>query len=203
MTVLVGIAGGSGSGKSTLADNIARALPGRVLVIAHDAYYLDRGDLPPDERERINFDEPAALDNDALAADLLALKSGRPVQRPEYDFATHTRAKQPHRLEPCPVVVAEGALLLAIPELCGLFDLRIFVDTPGDIRLLRRIQRDVLERGRSLQSIQDQYLRSVRPMHERYVAPSQARAHIVVPEGGQNQECIQDIVARLTRLLRG
>jgi uridine kinase len=203
MPVLVGIAGGSGSGKSTLARNIADALPGQVLVIAHDAYYLDRSDLPPAEREQINFDEPAALDNRALLADLQALKGGRAIEQPHYDFATHSRTQPPLRLQPHPVVLVEGALLLAVPELRAVFDLRVFVDTPDDIRLLRRIRRDVVERGRSLQSIEQQYLASVRPMHERYVAPSLAHAEVVVPEGGHNHASIQEIVARVTELLRG
>jgi uridine kinase len=198
--VLVGIAGGSGSGKSTLAHNLVRALPGQVLVIAHDAYYLDRSDLPFAERERINFDEPAALDNQALLADLLALKGGHAIERPQYDFATHSRSQPPLHVRPHPVVVVEGALLLAVPELRELFDLRVFVDTPDDIRLLRRIRRDIGERGRSLESIEEQYLASVRPMHERYVAPSVAYADVVVPEGGHNRAFIQEIVARLNKL---
>lgn len=203
MAVLVGIAGGSGSGKSTLAHNIAQALPGRALVIAHDAYYLDRSALPLVEREQINFDEPAALDNQALLADLVSLKNGRAIKQPQYDFATHSRIRPPLHVPPHPVVIVEGALLLAVAELREVFDLRVFVDTPDDIRLLRRIRRDIGERGRSLESIEQQYIASVRPMHERYVGPTLAFADVVVPEGGYDQTSIQEIVARLIELLRG
>jgi uridine kinase len=202
-TVLVGIAGGTGSGKTTLARKIVAALPpGRALLLQHDDYYRDRSHLTPAERERINFDEPGALENDRLAADLRALKSGCAVEAPQYDFASHTRRPQPRRLEPCPVVVVEGILLFAVPLLRERFDLRIFVDTPDDVRLMRRIKRDLLERGRDIESIEAQYFGSVKAMHDLHVAPCRAHAHVLVPESADNLHALDVFVeALLARIL--
>jgi uridine kinase len=200
--LLLGIAGGTGSGKTTLAQAILRALPeGRAALIQHDWYYLDRSHLTPEQRASINFDEPSALDNASLVDDLCALKGGRAVACPRYDFATHTRTGKTETIEPRPVVIVEGILLYAVPEVRDLFDLRLFVDTDDDIRLLRRIRRDMEERGRDLASIDAQYRLSVRPMHEVHVAPSRRHAHLIVPEGGDNAPALDAIVGRLLYLI--
>ncbi len=201
--MVIGIAGGTGSGKTTIARRIVGALPpGRAAHLQHDWYYLDRSHLTPEERDRINFDEPAALDNALLAAQLRGLKAGEPVDCPQYDFASHTRAKAVRRVEPAPIVVVEGILLFAVEELREAFDLRLFVDTDDDIRLMRRIKRDIVERGRDIASIQSQYYDTVRPMHRLHVAPTKQHAHLIVPEGGDNDQAIDTIVGRLLYLLR-
>lgn len=200
--VLIGIAGGTGSGKTTVASKIVEQLPpGRALLIQHDSYYRDRSHLSAAERERINFDEPDALENDRLAADLRLLRSGQPIACPIYDFATHTRRAEVRRLVPHPVVVIEGILLFAVEAVRELFDLRLFVDTPDDVRLLRRIKRDVTERGRDLTSIEAQYLGTVRAMHELHVAPTRRFAHLIIPEGGENAQALDVIVGRLLQPL--
>jgi uridine kinase len=200
--LVIGIAGGTGSGKTTVAAKIAAALPpDGVCVIQHDGYYLDRSHLPEEARALVNFDEPDALDNAALASDLLMLKSGRPVVCPRYDFATHTRGPEGRLIEPCPIVIVEGILIFAVPVLRDAFDLRLFVDTDDDIRLLRRIRRDIEERGRDIASIDEQYLRTVRPMHQLHVAPSRRHAHLIIPEGGENEPAVDVIVGRLLHLL--
>jgi uridine kinase len=201
--LLVAVAGGTGSGKTTLTRELAAALGESVVVIEHDWYYLDRSHLEPDERKHVNYDEPGALDNELLIRQLDALRHGSAISAPQYDFSTHTRATVGRDIQPAPVVVVEGILVLAIPALAAAFDLTIFVDTDADIRLLRRIRRDLLERGRSLDSVEEQYVRTVRPMHLLHVAPSRARAHLIVPEGGENAEAIDVIVGRLKYMLLG
>jgi uridine kinase len=197
-SVLIGIAGGTGSGKTTVAEKIVAALPAdQAALIQHDSYYRDRSHLSPAERSRINFDEPDALENDRLVADLEALRAGRPVEVPVYDFATHTRRTEVRPVEPRPVIVVEGILLFAVPALRETFDLRLFVDTPDDVRLLRRIRRDLNERGRDLDAVEAQYLSTVRAMHERHVAPTRAHAHLIIPEGGDNAQALDVIVGRL------
>jgi uridine kinase len=200
--ILIGIAGGTGSGKTTVARKIVEALPpGRAALVQHDWYYLDRSHLPLEARCLVNFDEPGALDNAQLAADLRALKAGTAIECPSYDFATHTRQATRRRLEPRSVVVVEGILLFAVAELRDVFDLRLFVDTDDDIRLLRRIRRDIEDRGRDIASVERQYCESVRPMHERYVTPSRRHAHLIIPEGGENAPALEVIVGRLLHVL--
>jgi uridine kinase len=202
--IAIGIAGGTGSGKTTVARKIVEALPkGRAVLVQHDWYYLDRSHLSAEARSGINFDEPAALDNGQLASDLRALKAGTAVDCPSYDFATHTRRKDSVRVEPRSVVVVEGILLFAVPELREVFDLRLFVDTDDDIRLLRRIRRDVEDRGRDIASIERQYCDSVRPMHQLHVEPSRRHAHLIIPEGGENAPALEVIVGRLLHVLGG
>jgi uridine kinase len=200
-TALIGIAGGTGSGKTTVAEKIVEALPGQALMVQQDAYYRDRAHLTPAERARINFDEPAAIDNELLAAQLRQLRAGRPVDAPLYDFATHTRRRETRRLDPCAIVVVEGILLFAVEEVRELFDLRLFVDTPDDVRLLRRIRRDLVDRGRDIDTIAEQYLSSVRAMHELHVAPTKRHAHLIIPEGGENSQALEVIVGRMLHLL--
>jgi uridine kinase len=200
--VLIGIAGGTGSGKTTVARKIVEQLPvGHALLIEQDSYYRDRSGIPPAERERINFDEPDALENERLAEDLRGLRAGQTVTCPIYDFATHTRRPEVRTVRPHPVIVVEGILLFAVAAVRDLFDLRLFVDTPDDVRLLRRIKRDLLERGRDLASIEAQYLGTVRLMHDLHVAPTRRFAHLVIPEGGENAPALDVIVGRLLQPL--
>jgi uridine kinase len=199
--LLIGIAGGTGSGKTTLARCLVSELGSDVTVLEHDWYYRDRSALPPHERESVNYDEPAALDNALLVQHLGELRSGRAVACPQYDFAPHTRTTLTRAVQPSRIVAVEGILLFAIPELREAFDLRIFVDTDDDIRLMRRIQRDLVERQRDVDSVQSQYFGSVRPMHLLHVAPSKRHAHLIVPEGGENAQALDVIIGRLKFLL--
>jgi uridine kinase len=213
--LILGIAGGTGSGKTTVARKIASAVNegrgvddpasgrGRAVVIQHDWYYLDRSHLTPEARALINFDEPAALDNARLAADLATLKSGRAASCPRYDFATHTRLVREERVEPHSIVIVEGILIFAVAALREAFDLRLFVDTDDDIRLLRRIRRDVEERGRDVATIELQYLKTVRPMHLLHVEPSRRYAHLIIPEGGENAPALDVVVGKLLHMLAG
>lgn len=201
--LLIGIAGGTGSGKTTLAKRLLSELGGDVAMLEHDWYYRDRSGISQSEREDINYDEPAALDNALLAAHLHELRAGCAVACPQYDFATHTRKVATRAVLPARIVAVEGILLFAIPELCEAFDLRIFVDTDDDIRLMRRISRDIVDRKRDIASIEHQYYSTVRPMHVLHVAPSKRHAHLVVPEGGENAQALDVIVGRLKYLLLG
>jgi uridine kinase len=201
--LLIGIAGGTGSGKTTLAARLREELGSDVAMLEHDWYYRDRASVPQGERERINYDEPEALDNTLLVQHLAELRQGRPIECPQYDFATHTRKALTRPVAPARIVAVEGILLFAIPELCSAFDLRIFVDTDDDIRLMRRITRDLVDRQRDIASIRSQYYGSVRPMHVLHVAPSKRHAHLVVPEGGENVQALDVIVGRLKYLLLG
>jgi uridine kinase len=174
-----------------------------VTVLEHDWYYRDRSGLPVHERENVNYDEPDALDSGLLVGHLAELRGGRAVECPQYDFATHTRRSTTLAVQPSRIVAVEGILLFAIPELRDSFDLRIFVDTDDDIRLMRRIQRDLIERKRDIASIQGQYYGTVRPMHLLHVAPSKRHAHLIVPEGGENAQAIDVIIGGLKYLLLG
>jgi uridine kinase len=202
-SLLVGIAGGSGSGKTTLAQAVAEALPpGQAVVIPHDAYYRDLGHLTFEERVRCNFDEPAALDNQRLAADLNRLRAGQAIARPNYDFATHTRLAQATRVAAAPVVIVEGILVLAIPALGALLDLKVFVATSEPIRLARRIERDMAERGRTHAGAQAQYARQTRPMHDLYVEPSRSHAQVVVSGEISIGQAVQSLTVAIRQLLK-
>ncbi|MCA9564220.1 MAG: uridine kinase [Myxococcales bacterium] len=196
--VVIGIAGGTGSGKTTVARKVAEKMPdGTAILIQHDWYYHDLAHLEPEERAKFNFDQPKALDNDLLVSHLRALRSGEPVQAPQYDFSTHTRKAETLTLKPAEIIVVEGILLFAIPQLRDMFALRLFVDTDDDIRLMRRIKRDIIHRGRDIVSIQRQYYDTVRPMHLAHVGPTKRFAHLVIPEGGENKIAVDVIVGRL------
>ncbi|MCK9464066.1 MAG: uridine kinase [Proteobacteria bacterium] len=196
--MLIGIAGGTGSGKTTVAHTILERLPrGEAALIEHDWYYRDYPELSFEQKSRQNFDEPEALENDLLVAHLKELKAGRAIECPQYDFATHSRKAETRRVAPCRIVVVEGILTFALPALRALFDLRLFVDTDDDIRLMRRIKRDLVKRGRDIGSIQDQYYGTVRPMHRLHVAPSKDHAHLIIPEGGENRAALDVIVGCL------
>ncbi|HWU91481.1 MAG TPA: uridine kinase [Kofleriaceae bacterium] len=200
-TLVVGIAGGTGSGKTTVAAKLAAAMPpGRCVTIEHDAYYRDQGHLPPAERAKINFDHPASLESELLAVHLRELRAGRPVDIPVYDFAMHTRRAETRRIAPARVIIVEGILVFTEPALRELFDIKIFVDTDADIRLIRRIRRDLEQRGRTFQSVRDQYYATVRPMHLEHVEPSKRWADLIVPEGGDNKVALDVMLGQLWRM---
>ncbi len=200
--LFIGIAGGTGSGKSTIARNIAEGLPAASLsVIDHDAYYKDRSDLAFEEREKLNYDHPESLENTLLCAHLDTLRSGVSVEVPQYDFAKHARMTESRRVEPTPVIVVEGILVFADEVVRSRLDVKIFVDTDADIRVFRRIRRDLEQRGRSFQSIRDQYYRTVRPMHLQFVEPSKRWADLIIPEGGNNTVALDMILGKLRHVL--
>ena len=202
--VVVGVAGGTGSGKTTVATEILRrAGTDRISFIQHDAYYKDLSDLPMAQRAMQNFDHPDALDNNLLISHLQELKAGRPIQLPVYDFTTHSRTSRTVMVEPFPVILVEGILIFADEDLRQLMDVRIYVDTDADIRFIRRLQRDIAERGRTMESVIHQYLATVRPMHQEYVEPSKRHANVIIPEGGFNEVAMEMIAARIRALLRG
>jgi uridine kinase len=199
--LVIGIAGGTGSGKTTVASNIVRRLDiDAVTVIQQDAYYRDLSALAPPHRDLLNFDHPDSIENSLFVDHLKALKAGEEVDQPVYDFTRHLRTTETVRVIPRDVVIAEGILLFHFPEARETLDIRIYVDTPPDIRLLRRIRRDIRERGRTLDSVTEQYLRSVRPMHEEFVEPSKRFADVIIPEGGENEIAIDMITARIRYL---
>lgn len=196
--LLIGIAGGTGSGKTTVADNIVRRLAlDAVTVVTMDSYYRDLADLPPPRRDEANFDHPDSIEQDLFVEHLRALKNGVSIEQPVYDFTRHVRTDATVRIEPREVVIAEGILLFHVAEIRDLLDIRIFVDTPSDIRLLRRITRDIRDRGRTLDSVAEQYLRTVRPMHEEFVEPSKRFADVIIPEGGYNEIAIDMVTSRI------
>lgn len=203
-TLIIGIAGGTGSGKTTVAEKIVASLPEPdAALIQHDWYYKDLSGLTFEQRSRVNFDEPSSLDNELLLEHLHALRRGQSVEVPQYDFTSHLRSEQRVSLSARRIIVVEGILLFAVPALRECFDLRIFIDTADDIRLMRRIKRDLLHRNRDIESIQRQYYDTVRPMHNKHVAPSKRHCHLIVPEGGENRHAVDVIVGRLKYFLMG
>jgi len=200
--VVIGVAGGTGSGKTTVAQNILeRAGTERISLLQHDAYYKDLGDLPPAQRAMQNFDHPDALDNDLLVDHLNKLKAGQAVEVPVYDFTAHTRTGQTRTVVPNRVILIEGILIFADPNLRRLMDVKIYVDTDADIRFIRRLERDIAERGRTTDSVIHQYLATVRPMHDEFVEPSKRYADVIIPEGGFNEVAMDMIAARIKSLL--
>jgi uridine kinase len=200
--VIIGIAGGTGSGKTTVAQAIYdRVGSSRIEWISHDSYYRDFEGLSPDERHKINFDHPDSLETELLIRHLDVLGKGSSVEVPLYDFASHRRRTDTQRVEPRRVVIVEGILVLAEPELRKRIDIKLFVDTPADIRFMRRLMRDIQTRGRSLESVVHQYMTTVRPMHEEFVEPSKRYADLIIPEGGENQVALDAIISRVETLL--
>jgi len=196
--LVLGIAGGTGSGKSTVSKKISDALPaGAAVVLDHDAYYRDQRGLPLEDRARTNYDHPDALETELLVAHLAELRAGRGVDMPLYDFVEHLRRRETRRVEPVPVVIVEGILVLADARLREQMDVKIFVDTDADIRVMRRIRRDMEHRGRTFAQVREQYYRTVRPMHLQFVEPSKRFADLIVPEGGENRVAIDLIIGRL------
>jgi uridine kinase len=201
--VVIGVAGGTGSGKTTVAREVLkRAGTDQITLIQHDAYYKDLGDLPCAQRAMQNFDHPDALENELLIVHLKELKAGRPVEVPVYDFTTHTRTPQTQHVEPHRVILMEGILIFADPELRDLMDVKIYVDTDADIRFIRRLERDIAERDRTTESVVRQYLATVRPMHQEFVEPSKRFADVIIPEGGFNEVAMDMIAARIKALLQ-
>ncbi|MCL6610177.1 MAG: uridine kinase [Peptococcaceae bacterium] len=202
MPIIVGIAGGTGSGKTTVARAVAGAFLDRAVVIEQDCFYIDRGNVPFKDRKELNFDHPDSIDVGMMVEILTALKAGGRGRIPQYDFTTHTRKREKVPVGPADVIVVEGILILHYPELRNLFDLKVFVQTDSDIRLIRRIKRDLEERGRTLGAVFSQYIRSVKPMHEMYVEPSKHHADIIIPEGGFNVVGVETIISQVSRMLR-
>jgi len=202
--LIIGIAGGSGSGKSTVARNVAEALSqSSVAFLDMDAYYRNFAHLPMEERKRVNWDHPEAFDTELLVSQVRALCAGRSVDKPVYDFASHTRSARTERVNPADVVVLDGILLFADEDLRSLCDIKVFVDADADIRLVRRLKRDVMKRGRTLEDVIAQYLETVHPMHLQFVEPSKRYADVIVPRGGHNTIAIEMIVAKIQHRLRG
>lgn len=192
--LVIGIAGGSGSGKTTLTNRIASQFAEDVTVITHDNYYKAHDEMSYEERSRLNYDHPNAFDTDLMVEHLKLLKEGKSVECPVYDYTIHNRSKNTMTIVPGKVVIVEGILIFENKELCDQMDIRIFVDTDADLRIIRRIRRDVMERARSLDSVISQYLDTVKPMHEQYVEPSKKNASIIVPEGGHNTVAMEMIL---------
>lgn len=201
--LVIGIAGGTGSGKTTLTRELIARFDERVAVIFHDNYYKRHDELAFEERCALNYDAPEAFDNDLLVQQLDALIAGEAVQCPVYDFADHNRSDRTLTVESQPIVIVEGILIFAAREICSRLDIKLFVDTDADVRILRRIKRDVLERGRSMESVEAQYLTTVKPMHELYVEPSKRNADLIIPEGGGNLVALDMLVHRIQRQLDG
>lgn len=202
--VVVGVAGGSGSGKTTVVRELMRGVdPGRVALLHHDSYYRDFDHLSPEERARVNFDHPEALETSLLVHHVRELLDGRGVEVPVYDFTTHTRGVETQRVEPREVIIVDGILVLAEPDLRALMDIRIYVDTDGDVRFIRRLVRDIRERGRSVESVVSQYCDTVRPMHLDFVEPSKRYADLIVPEGGENRVAVDMLVTKVRSILAG
>ena len=197
--LVIGIAGGSGSGKTTLMNNIVSRFEDNITVLSHDSYYRRHDDMTYEERCQLNYDEPAALETDLMVRHLDQLRQGIAIDCPVYDFTVHNRSNETVRVEPRKVIIVEGILIFEDKDLRDLMDIRIFVDTDADIRLCRRVKRDVNKRGRSLESVLKQYQETVKPMYEKYVEPSKKHAHILVPEGGKNAvalDLIENLIAK-------
>ena len=201
--LVIGIAGGSGSGKTTLMNNIVSRFSEDITVLSHDSYYRRHDDMTYEERCQLNYDEPAALETELMVRHLDQLRNGEAIDCPVYDFTVHNRSDATQRIEPSRIIIVEGILIFENEALRDLMDIRIFVDTDADIRLCRRVKRDVNKRGRSLESVLTQYQETVKPMYEKYVEPSKKYAHILVPEGGKNTIAQEFIISLLEKHLGG
>jgi uridine kinase len=200
--LVIGIAGGSGSGKTTVAQEILQRVgPDRIAYIQHDSYYKDLTGLPPAQRAEVNFDHPNSLETELLISHIEQLRAGRAIEVPIYDFSNHSRTDKSFTVNPRGVIVVEGILIFADAALRALFDVKIFVDTDADIRLIRRLQRDITERSRTAESVIKQYQSTVRPMHLEFVEPSKRYADVIIPEGGFNAAALDMVVARIESLL--
>ena len=201
--LVIGIAGGSGSGKTTLMNNIVSRFTEDITVLSHDSYYRRHDEMTYEERCQLNYDEPAALETELMVRHLDCLRNGEAIDCPVYDFTVHNRSDATQRIEPSRIIIVEGILIFENEALRNLMDIRIFVDTDADIRLCRRVKRDVNKRGRSLESVLTQYQETVKPMYEKYVEPSKKYAHILVPEGGKNTIAQEFIISLLEKHLEG
>jgi len=200
--IVIGIAGGTGSGKTTITRAITEHFGGDVTVIYHDNYYKAHHDLSYEERAKLNYDHPNAFDTEIMVRDLGALRRGEEIRSPLYDYTIHDRSENTLTIRPTKIIVVEGIMIFAAPELRELMDIRIFVDADADVRILRRIMRDVKERGRTLESVIDQYLTTVKPMHEAFVEPSKRYADVIIPEGGENRVALEMLIGRMEAHLR-
>ncbi|MFN8481529.1 MAG: uridine kinase [Anaerolineae bacterium] len=201
--ITIGVAGGSGSGKTTVSRAILRRVgPGRVAHLDQDSYYVDLSDIPLEERKKVNFDHPDAIETELFVEHLGRLQNNEAVWVPDYDFATYTRTPSKHILEPRPVILVEGILILAEKRVRDCLDVKVFVDTDADLRFIRRLRRDTHERGRTMDSVVEQYLATVRPMHLEFVEPSKRYADIIIPNGGHNRVALDMIVARIGEISR-
>jgi uridine kinase len=202
MSLIIGISGGTGSGKTTVANGILDTVKAcEVVFIQQDSYYRNLKDMPLDFRQVANFDHPDAIDNDLLVNHVRKLRAGEPVELPIYDFRTHTRSNETRPVEPKPIVIVEGILIFSDPRLLEQLDVKVFVDTPDDIRFIRRLRRDVAERGRTVESVIEQYLATVRPMHMQFIEPSKRYADVIIPEGGHNLVSIDLISGKIRERL--
>lgn len=201
--ITIGIAGGTGSGKTTITRRLLQRFPESVSVVYHDNYYKAHDDMTYEQRSHLNYDCPDAFDTELLLRDLAALRRGEEIRCPVYDYTVHNRSEKTVLVKPAPVVIVEGILIFEDRRICDLLDIKIFVDTDADVRILRRIVRDVRDRGRSLESVVDQYLTTVKPMHEMYVEPSKRNADIIVPEGGHNLVAMDMLIERINAHVNG
>jgi uridine kinase len=200
--IVIGVAGGTGSGKTTVANEILQRVGAdQIAYIPHDAYYRDLAHLPSHERKRINYDHPDSLESELLVDHLKELRAGRAVEIPVYDFTTHTRTQETRRVGPAPVILVEGILVFTEPRLRAQFDVKLYIDTDADVRFIRRLRRDIEERGRSVESVCSQYLSTVRPMHLEFVEPSKRYADVIIPEGGFNEVAIDMVATRIRGML--
>jgi uridine kinase len=200
--IVIAVAGGTASGKTTVATKILERVGAEhIACIPHDAYYRDLSHLPPSERAKVNFDHPDSLETELLIKNLKKLRAGRTVEIPVYDFTTHTRKQETRRVEPARVILVEGILVLAEPELRELFDVKLYVDSAADVRFIRRLRRDIEKRGRTVESVCKQYLGTVRPMHLEFVEPSKRYADVIIPKGGFNEVAIDMVAARIRGML--
>ena len=202
-SLVIGIAGGSGSGKTTVAQVILQRVgQDRIAFLQHDSYYKDLSGLPPTQRADVNFDHPDSLETELLIEHIASLRDGKAIEVPIYDFSTDRRTGKTFTVQPCRVILVEGILIFAEPELRKRFDVKIFVDADADLRFIRRLERDITERGRSTQSVIEQYIHTVRPMHLEFVEPSKRYADVIIPEGGFNAAALDMVVARIEALLK-
>ena len=199
--MIIGIAGGTGSGKTTLTQRIKEAFADDVVVLSHDYYYKSNANLTFEERTKLNYDHPNAFDTDLLIEHMRALKEGKTIQHPVYSFVEHTRLEETVETKPAKVIILEGILIFENKELCDLMDIKVFVDTDADLRLIRRLLRDVKERGRNLDSVINQYTETVKPMHEEFVDPSKKRADIIIPEGGFNSVALSMLLEQVRNFI--
>lgn len=198
---VIAIAGGTGSGKTSIANRIAAEFPHHVTLLPHDAYYKDNRHLTYEERARLNYDHPDAFDNELFIHHLHELRAGLPIERPVYNFATHLREDRTVRIEPSHIIVVEGVMVLEDPRMREMYDLMVYVDTDADVRILRRIIRDINERGRTLDSVIHQYLTTVKPMHEAFVEPTKRYANVIIPEGAHNEAGLEVLLSQIRHLI--
>ncbi|HHW67243.1 MAG: uridine kinase [Epulopiscium sp.] len=199
--IVIGVAGGTGSGKTTLVNRLKEEFNNEVVTISHDHYYKSNDHLPLEERKKLNYDHPNAFDTALMVSHIKRLKNGESIDRPSYSFVEHTRTKETVHITPAKVIIVEGILIFENKELLSLMDIKIFVDTDADVRLIRRLLRDVKERGRDLDSVINQYLTTVKPMHEEFVEPSKKNADVIIPEGGFNSVALSMIIDKIKTFL--